>query len=478
MSKRTREPVATLASSSSSASSAAPVSSWTEPPQKQRRREKKFVRPAIEELIPPEHRSRLDTELSVQLSSAAVNAQLLQTADGTNYTYSSQCVQFLKWAASNHPGVHLSDTMLANYLTWWLGSAKEGKKPHSSASIGSMASAIVGGLRNMYMDSPYKVWFANLNGANTKGVRRGSKMKGRRDLAAHEKVYQVQGLIPQKVNRICSFALDCGTPRDLRDAAMFALNALTWFRGDTMYRLRLDNLEEFDGTLFVLPDSLKNSQTGARIKGIPLIENERYPSMCPVRTMLLWLAVRGFSPGPLFCMTDKTGIKLKHNSQMNRAHYVDRISNALIQTGIATQIGYREWGTHSFRRGGATWAAYNGIALHEIQEWGNWRSISAAVRYVDKVGFLKSPVAKLYEGGGVKDFDNEEQYQAFVEKSDIVHKLEKSYVQWEKDEDRDDIVGEDEDDEDAFDSDEGEEEEDDDNDSDVVGPHNRAQIRL
>ncbi|MDO9015071.1 MAG: tyrosine-type recombinase/integrase, partial [Polynucleobacter sp.] len=401
-----------------------------------------FERPPIEKLIPPSHRKEIDEDGSVQLSAAAINSQRLRTADGTNYTYNSQCVAFLKWVAERFPESYLSDKLLANYLTWWLENGKKGKKPHSASSVGTMSSAIVGGLRSMYMDSPYKGFFRSLTGPETHDVRTAYKMRGRRELAAHERVYQVQGLIPQKVLLMCNYALDCGTPRDVRDAAMFALNALTWFRGDTMYRVRMDNLEEFDGTLFILPDVLKNSQTGSRIKGIPLVRNLLYPCMCPVKTMAAWLSIRGFGPGPLFCMTDKTGTKLLHLSPMNRAQYVDRICNALLQTGIATTIGYREWGTHSFRRGGATWAAYNGITLHEIQEWGTWRSISAAVRYVDKVGFLKSPVAKLYETSSAKQFASETQYRRFVNESDIVHKLEKSYETWEQEEVEDNHIDE------------------------------------
>jgi hypothetical protein len=307
----------------------------------------------------------------------------------------------------------------------------------------------------MYADTPYASFFSHLKGPRTQAFVRAAKKKGRSELAKHERVYQVQGLIPERVNLICKYAMDFGTEPKIRDAAMFALNALTWFRGDTMYRLRLDNLELFNGTYFIKPDMLKNSQNGEKVKGIPLVRNAYFPAMCSVRTMKAWLYVRGLEDGYLFCQFDKTGHIPRVDSPLNREIYVNNLHTAIIDCGIATAIGYREWGTHSFRRGGATWAAYNGLNLHEIQEWGCWRSVSAAVRYVDKVGFLNSPVARLYQGKP-KNFHDIAAYESFVKKSSVMKKLSKTLDKAD-DEDSDDDANDDASDRDENDDDDDEE---------------------
>ena len=89
----------------------------------------------------------------------------------------------------------------------------------------------------------------------------------------------------------------------------------------------------------------------------------------PVKALLVYLAVWGMSPGPLFQFAD--------GSPLSCTRLVEAVRSALSSRGFAVQ-GFNG---HSFRIGAATTAAACGIPDSLIQTLGRWRS-SAFTSYI------------------------------------------------------------------------------------------------
>ena len=53
------------------------------------------------------------------------------------------------------------------------------------------------------------------------------------------------------------------------------------------------------------------------------------------------------------------------------------------------------FGEHSGRRGGATAAAQNGACVADLQQLGNWKSSSCALKYVDNDPTKQEKISKL-----------------------------------------------------------------------------------
>lgn len=85
--------------------------------------------------------------------------------------------------------------------------------------------------------------------------------------------------------------------------------------------------------------------------------------------MLRYLAVRGFSSGPLFCWQD--------GSPLTQPAFTDNLRTLLQLAGVDPS----HYSGHSFRIGAATTAAANGLSDATIQLLGRWQSDSF-VRYV------------------------------------------------------------------------------------------------
>lgn len=84
--------------------------------------------------------------------------------------------------------------------------------------------------------------------------------------------------------------------------------------------------------------------------------------ICPVKSILHYLALRGSSPGPLFLFSDGT--------PLSRVRLVRAVRSALEESGIRAD-GFNG---HSFRIGAATAAAAAGLEDSLIQQLGRWKS--------------------------------------------------------------------------------------------------------
>ena len=108
--------------------------------------------------------------------------------------------------------------------------------------------------------------------------------------------------------------------------------------------------------------TIKQSKTDPFRKGVRLCLGWTDTIICPVKAMLMYLAICGKSPGSLFIS--------KNNTPLTRAQFKTLVSTTLRTAGLNDS----EYNTHSFRIGAATTAKAVGIADAQIQLLGRWKS--------------------------------------------------------------------------------------------------------
>ena len=114
----------------------------------------------------------------------------------------------------------------------------------------------------------------------------------------------------------------------------------------------------------LLQITVKGSKTDQLRQGIHLFVGRTACELCPVAAVLSFLALRGQSPGPLFCFQD--------GRPLTRQILVTWLKETLRRAGVdATR-----YSGHSFRIGAATTAAARGIPDSTIQALGRWNSDS------------------------------------------------------------------------------------------------------
>lgn len=90
---------------------------------------------------------------------------------------------------------------------------------------------------------------------------------------------------------------------------------------------------------------------------------------CPIPILLSYLSLRGNTPGPLFCYPDSNPI--------SQSHFRSLLHNGLVISGFPSI----HITPHSFRIGGATYAATKGYSSQQIKLMGRWSS-SAVDKYI------------------------------------------------------------------------------------------------
>ena len=119
----------------------------------------------------------------------------------------------------------------------------------------------------------------------------------------------------------------------------------------------------------VLRVTIKQSKTDPFRRGIDLFLGKTATDLCPVKSMLNYLLVRGDGAGPLF--------KFQDGRLLTRQRLVDNIRAALQAAGIDQP----KYCGHSFRIGAATTAAQRGMEDSVIKTLGRWKSL-AYLEYV------------------------------------------------------------------------------------------------
>ena len=119
----------------------------------------------------------------------------------------------------------------------------------------------------------------------------------------------------------------------------------------------------------ILSLHLRHSKTDHFGKGVTIVMGQTDSFLCPVASVLSFIARRRPSPGPLFMFED--------GHPLSRDVFIGAVKKALTQAGINTS----QYSGHSFRIGAATAAAKAGIGDAVIQQLGRWKS-SAYTRYI------------------------------------------------------------------------------------------------
>ena len=115
-------------------------------------------------------------------------------------------------------------------------------------------------------------------------------------------------------------------------------------------------------SLTVVRLSIKQSKTDPFRKGIQLFLGTTDHTICPVKAILPYLALRGNRPGPLFITAS--------NTPLTRQFFTTSLSTILTATGL----DHHKYNTHSFRIGAATSAKMAGVSELDIKMLGHWRS--------------------------------------------------------------------------------------------------------
>ena len=105
---------------------------------------------------------------------------------------------------------------------------------------------------------------------------------------------------------------------------------------------------------------LKRSKTDPFRRGVTVRIGMQGHSLCPVRALGLYIAIRGQHPGPLY--------QFQNGMYLTRARILDVITCSLPDVPFVN--------THSFRRGGASALAAAGCPQEVIQILGRWKSMA------------------------------------------------------------------------------------------------------
>ena len=131
---------------------------------------------------------------------------------------------------------------------------------------------------------------------------------------------------------------------------------------------------------------IKASKTDPFRQGFTIHLGATCKSLCPVASLLQFMALRGGEPGPLF--------KWKSGKYLTRAKFVASLRKALSAAGYDE----RKFAGHSFRIGAATTAAQCGLEDSLIKTLGRWESL-AYTRYIRTPPQTLQSVAKTLISG-------------------------------------------------------------------------------
>ena len=98
-------------------------------------------------------------------------------------------------------------------------------------------------------------------------------------------------------------------------------------------------------------------------------------SICPVSAMRNYLEMRKFESGPLFCFSDGKAI--------SRNFFTKHLKNCL----TFCDLDIKQYSSHSFRIGGASYLASLGLSDTQIRTIGRWDS-NAFLRYIRNQRFI------------------------------------------------------------------------------------------
>ncbi len=174
-----------------------------------------------------------------------------------------------------------------------------------------------------------------------------------------------------------------------RDMALLSFGLAGGFRREELARLRISDLRiEHDGITVRLPWS-KSDQTGEG--HTRRIAKGDSPELCPVTSVLVWLAASGIKEGPLFRPVLR-GVVQPNGLSPRRIDQIVREYTRRVMADDPTALVGKKYSAHSLRSGLCTAAALAGKPEHEIREHVGHRSAQSTARYIRLAKVRKSTV--------------------------------------------------------------------------------------
>ena len=173
--------------------------------------------------------------------------------------------------------------------------------------------------------------------------------------------------------------------RAARDRALLLIGFAGAFRRSELVALRFEDMTQYDSGVELLLRRSKTDQEGVgRIVFIPHARGSR----CPVKALIMWIALARIETGPLF-------MPINRHDQLVGSKALTPQSVALIVKAavrlMAGDEGAKEVAGHSLRAGYCTEAATVGLQPYQIREQTGHRSDVTLARYIRPVAKRKIP---------------------------------------------------------------------------------------
>lgn len=293
-----------------------------------------------------------------------ITATLIQAsiAASTRRTYQGALERLDAWLGERV----LDDHVLSE---WIAGLHDRGLSP-SSASLAVAATRFRA--RMSGMESPA----GPMTARTLAGIRRSSENRGRG---------QVAGVTWEEADAVVDGAMDEGTLRGLRDAALIAVGSDALLRVGEMVAINIGDIEHDPDGSAVL--QIRRSKTDQEGMGATC-----YLGYRTVEVLDAWLAaagVGGSDPGcPVFRSVRKGGaVGARLSCRSARSIVIRRCGG-----------GDERVSGHSLRVGSAISLARAGASLVELQQAGRWKSPEMPARYTRGESVRRGPVARLRHG--------------------------------------------------------------------------------
>ena len=196
---------------------------------------------------------------------------------------------------------------------------------------------------------------------------------------------------PITLEMLQEMAESMSSPPTLTEIRLLAMSLLAYsafLRCDELVKLKCCNIKFHKDHMVV---SIESSKTDQLREGADILVARTGTKTCPVTTMELYVGMAEIelsSDERLFRAITKTknGERLRRSGSVSYTRVRELILNKIQLLGYDASL----FGVHSFRAGGATAAANNGVPDRMFKRHGRWRSENA------KDGYIKDSIsAKL-----------------------------------------------------------------------------------
>ena len=167
--------------------------------------------------------------------------------------------------------------------------------------------------------------------------------------------------------------------RALRDMALLLIGFAGGFRRSELSAFDFRDVSFTAEGLVLFVAGSKNDQERrgeeVRIQALPT------SPLCAVTAVSAWLAVRGHTPGPLFCRVDRGGHLTYGLDGRLRPIDTKTVARLVKRVIKGTGLGAAEFSAHSLRAGMMTAADRKGVPLEAAMQHGRWKDARTARGY-------------------------------------------------------------------------------------------------